>query len=163
MRTYSSAHLPTGGSKAIILAATNNSGQLFSCASSLLRSCHEDCGPADRYTFSNKDQITTKQLLCYRRFSFTLYTMRSCSPSLRVVPSYLMSLTKDKANIFSDLSLAVGEEKETQPDERRCLHLRLTLLSRLFSKGHLCKIKEQILNPTVNFCVNLKNMQLWEF
>lgn len=44
--------------------------------------------------------------------TFTLYTMRSCSPSLRVVPSYLINFTKDKANIFSDLSLAVGGEEE---------------------------------------------------
>lgn len=43
--------------------------------------------------------------------SFTLYTMSSCSPSLRVVPSYLINLTKDRANIFSDLSLAEKQEK----------------------------------------------------
>lgn len=47
-------------------------------------------------------------------FTFTLYTMRSCSPSLRVVPSYLISFTKDKANIFSDLSLAVEGKRNTQ-------------------------------------------------
>lgn len=51
-------------------------------------------------------------LFCF--FTFTLYTMRSCSPSLRVVPSYLISFTKDKANIFSDLSLAVEEKRNTQ-------------------------------------------------
>lgn len=45
--------------------------------------------------------------------TFTLYTMRSCSPSLRVVPSYLISFTKDKANIFSDLSLAENKRRIT--------------------------------------------------
>lgn len=50
---------------------------------------------------------------------FTLYTMRSCSPSLRVVPSYLISFTKDKAKIFSDLSLAVGGREEKREEARR--------------------------------------------
>lgn len=43
--------------------------------------------------------------------SRTLYTVRSCSPSLRVVPSYLISFTKDKAKIFSDLSFAARGKK----------------------------------------------------
>lgn len=46
----------------------------------------------------------------YTQVSITLYTIRSCSPSLRVVPSQRISFTNDKANIFSDLSLAVREE-----------------------------------------------------
>lgn len=45
--------------------------------------------------------------------------MRSCSPSLRVVPSYLISFTKHKANIFSDLSFAVGREKEIHEEDRK--------------------------------------------
>lgn len=38
--------------------------------------------------------------------------MRSCSPSLSVVPLYLISLTKDRAKIFSDLSRAAGSRGE---------------------------------------------------
>lgn len=54
--------------------------------------------------------------------------MRSCSPSLRVVPSYLINLTKDRANIFSDLSFAEEQGKES--------HLRM---QRLYIKK--CKTK----------------------
>lgn len=45
--------------------------------------------------------------------------MRSCSPSLRVVPSYRINFTKDKANIFSDLSLAVGGREETHEEDNQ--------------------------------------------
>ena len=65
----------------------------------------ESLGQLGRWAAHNKHRGTP--LLT----TFTLYTMRSCSPSLRVVPSYLINFTKDKANIFSDLSLA-EERKE---------------------------------------------------
>lgn len=101
------------------MAASNNAGQFFTHFPSLRWSCHEERGPAWQVD-SQPLPKHGRAARAHRRehyeviFVFTLYTMRSCSPSLSVVPSYLISLTKDKANIFSDLSLAASGRKEVQ-------------------------------------------------
>lgn len=106
------------GSEAVIMAATNNTGQFFTYHSSLWWSCHEERGQADspQQTYQN---ATGRLANCITGsfHIFTLYTMRSCSPSLRVVPSYLINFTKDRANIFSDLSLAEKGKKRILMDK----------------------------------------------
>lgn len=101
------------------MAASNNAGQFFTHFPSLRWSCHEERGLAWQVD-SQPLPKHSRAARARRRehyeviFIFTLYTMRSCSPSLSVVPSYLISLTKDKANIFSDLSLAASGRKGVQ-------------------------------------------------
>lgn len=108
-------------SEAIIMAGTNKTGQFFTYDSSLLCPCHEECGLAwqedsQQQRHQNIKDLTFNHVMGY--CTLTLYTIRSCSPSLRVVPSYLISFTKDKANIFSDLSFAVEGAKEMHEEDR---------------------------------------------